>query len=172
MMKDLLQKDRRGVSIMVGYVLLIIMAVGLSIAVFAYLKLYLPKADAECKDNIIISIDEVSCELSQGTEYYVSLKLTNRGLFNINGAFIRIGEQGRIFKILLNEEENFLFQEGAGSDNLLNPGETWEPENFYLYEPDNPDAPQEIEVEPFVYIDNKPALCEKAIVSKTIFCSG
>ena len=38
MVKDLLQLDKRGVSIMVGYVLLIVIAIGLSIGVFAFLK--------------------------------------------------------------------------------------------------------------------------------------
>jgi hypothetical protein len=169
MERSLLQKDKKGVSLMVSYVLLVIIAIGLSVAVFAYLQLYLPREEAKCLEDISLSIDEASCEFSHGENYNISIKLTNRGLFNVNGAFIRIGEQGRVFKVALNQEDNFLFLE-AGLDNVLNPSESWEPDSPYTYVPDNPSTPQELEVEPFLYEENKPVLCEKSVVSKTIFC--
>ena len=52
MVRGLLRLDKRGVSIMIGYVLLVVIAIGLSIAVYAYLKNYLPREKAECPQDI------------------------------------------------------------------------------------------------------------------------
>ena len=84
--------NKRGVSLMIGYVLLVVIAIGLSVAVFAYLKLYLPKDEPKCYDDVILSIDDLICVGGEGGN--ISVTLTNRGLFNINGAFIRVGEVG------------------------------------------------------------------------------
>ena len=148
---------------MIGYVLLVVIAIGLSVAVFAYLKLYLPKDEPKCYDDVILSIDDLICVGGEGGN--ISVTLTNRGLFNINGAFIRVGEVGRIFKTLVNEEDNFLFI-GDDGDALLNPGETWSRTFDY-----NGNGIQQVEVEPFLYLENKPVLCEKAVVSKLVDCS-
>jgi len=162
MVKGLLQQEnKKGVSLMVGYVLLIVIAIGLSVAVFAYLKLYLPKDQPKCHDDVILSIADASC-----VNDVVNITLTNRGFFNINGAFIRIGDQGRVFKTLLNDDETqFLFIGDPNNDGLLNPGESWSKNYAYTST-----GPQELEIEPFLYIDGKPALCEKAVVSKIVNC--
>jgi len=167
-MKSLLQQDKKGVSIMIGYVLLIVIAIGLSVAVFAYLKLYLPKDEPKCRDDVILSIDRVSCIGIGGGNFEVSINLTNRGFFSINGAFLRIGEVDRIFKTLLGDGEVYFLE---GNNPVLKPGDSWNPEDPYSYTPDNPNEPQELEVEPFLFIGNKPVLCEKAVVSKIISCT-
>jgi len=120
MVKNLLRLDKKGVSLMIGYVLLIVIVISLSIAVFAYLKLYLPKDQPKCQDNVILSIDEVTCVVSETvpTQYEVSVTLTNRGLFNINGAFIRIGGVGRIVKISLNKADEYLISAPDFGDNI------------------------------------------------------
>ena len=165
MMRSLLQQgsrisNKKGVSLMIGYVLLVVMAITLSVLVFAFLKLYLPKNEPKCYEDVVLSIDEVTCQNGK-----LELTLTNRGLFDINGAFIRIGERGRIYKQAINDNPEVLFLE-AGEDNVLTPGETW---HSLSYDYPGLDV-QELEVEPLLFIDDKPALCEKAVVSKDVVC--
>src|SRR3989344_3866131 len=108
-MNNLSQLNKRGVSIMVGYVLLISIAVALSTAVFFYLKLYLPSDKQECYQDIKLIIDSVSCKVnvvgSSGSST-VNINFTNKGLFNIPGVYIKIGEPDRIFKEPLNKPED------------------------------------------------------------------
>ena len=59
-MNNLSHLDRKGVSIMIGYVLLISIAVALSTAVFFYLKLYLPDEKPDCYQDINLVIEGVS----------------------------------------------------------------------------------------------------------------
>jgi hypothetical protein len=154
--------NKNGVSVMVGYVLLVVIAVGLSVAVFSYLKLYLPKDEPECNQEIVLTIDEVSC-FGEGADGFVSVKLSNRGLFSVNGVFIRIGDRDRVFKELLTGDE-LLFTPEA-----LAPGEEYD---FLRLSYDGyvEGQSRELEIEPFVYIDNEPALCEKSVVSKLVNC--
>ena len=151
-------KRKRGVSLMIGYVLLVVVAITLSVLTFAFLKLYLPKDEPKCYEDVVLSIDEATCQDGK-----LQVTLTNRGLFDINGAFIRIGEGGRIYKQVINENPESLFVE-TGEDNLLAPGETWTSTDYDYSGIGN----QELEVEPLLFIDDKPALCEYAIVSKDI----
>ena len=163
MVRNLLRKNKKGVSLMVGYVLLIVIAVGLSVAVFSYLRLYLPKEEPKCYDDVSLTIEQASC-----ANQLVDVTLRNRGLFNISGAHIRIGDPGRIAKELLNP--SFLFDFGGGVIRDLKPGEEWSPPGKYSYTYPAP-ASQELEIEPVVFIDNKPILCPKAVVKRIIFCS-
>ena len=160
--------NQKGVSIMMGYVILIIIAISLSIATFAYLKLYLPKNQPKCYEGVAISIDYVKCvdDNSDGI-FNVSLNLTNRGLFNINSVFIRIGEPGRLYKKFLNEE---VIESTFSNlpENILKPDQTW---NSPIYDYSSSDGVKELEIEPLLFIEGKPALCENAVVTKNVQCT-
>jgi hypothetical protein len=162
-MKDLLRKsNKRGVSIMIGYVLLIVIAIGLSVAVFAYLKLYLPKDKPKCFEDVVLTVDELEC-----ADGVVSVTLTNRGLFSAQGVFLRIGESGRVFKEVLNKEDNYIF---IGEEDIeLDPGETWSA-NYECEEIDCSNGAFEFEIEPFIYVENVPAVCEEAVIDRLIQC--
>ena len=152
---------------MVGYVLLIVIAIGLSVAVFTYLRLYLPDEEPKCQDDVFITIESVECG---GGE--VNITLMNRGLFNIDGTFVRMGNVSRIAKTTLSERHGHRFlPDTVNGDGILSPGEVW----IKTYDKNDyvgfsMSDLQEIEVEPFVFVGNKPALCEKAVVSRQIDC--
>lgn len=142
---------------MVGYVLLIVIAVGLSVLVFSYLKFYVPKDMPQCPEDVSLSIEEASCDSGN-----VHVTLKNRGLFKVSGAYIRIGDGGRIFKKLLNEK-NVYFPPGG-----LGLGDTWESE-YYSYDGI---GEKTLEVEPAVFVDDKLTLCSKAVVTQGVTCTG
>lgn len=78
-----LTKDKRGISIMIGYILLITMAVIMSLIVYQWVKTYVPKDVQKCPDDVSLLIEEFNCE-----ELSISLILRNNGLFNIDGYFV------------------------------------------------------------------------------------
>lgn len=88
---------KRGVSEIVSYTLLIVIALSISVLVYAYLKVYVPKEKPECKEGINLIIEEVNCNF---TRKELSLVLQNRGLFKVETAFIRIGKSSELKKIV------------------------------------------------------------------------
>src|SRR3989344_5928807 len=99
-MKNLLQqvkmrkknKDKRGISEIIGYVLLIVGAVAMGAIVFSWLKTYIPTEKLECPDDVSLFVKESSCVIDTSTlitTLNLNLNLKNNGKFNIDGYFIR-----------------------------------------------------------------------------------
>lgn len=173
--------NNRGISEMVSYVLLIIMAIGLSVMVFAFLSVYVPKEKPECKEDVHVVISKAMCNVSS-TNQTLYLELTNKGLFTFDAAYIRMAPAGREVTFLINDPEKNLggsvrgfqlYAQGATSPGLP-PGTTYSrvyslagvegisfvPGNYTL------------EVQPAMGKGRNFALCEKAIIHETVPCSG
>ena len=159
---------------MVGYVILIAIAVALSTAVFFYLKLYLPEDKPECSQDIDLIIDSLSCsyvQVSGGspTTSVVDIKLTNKGLFSVDSAYIKIGDAERVFRTTLNDVDvDRMISSCNDFDIVLKPGAQFC--KTYTYA-SAPTIAQEVTVEPLVWIDNTPVLCPESIVTKKIYCT-
>ena len=151
---------------MVEYVLLIAIAVVLSSAVFFYLKLHLPNEKPECNQDIRLTIDYAMCKLNP-SHSTIEINITNRGFFKVQGAFIKIGDEGRVYRQDLNDIEKGFISE-CNRNITLNPDETFC--GNYEYNA-LPNVSQEISVQPVVWIDNKPILCSEAVVSKRLVCT-
>lgn len=85
---------------MVSYTLLIVIAVSLSVLVYSYLKTLLPSQTPECPADINLIIEKTSCNRNLNQ---VNITLSNRGLFNVTAAYIRIGEKNRTVRFQINE---------------------------------------------------------------------
>ncbi len=171
-MNNLLRLNNKGVSVMIGYVLLISIAVALSTAVFFYLKLYLPDERPDCYQDINLVIDGASCKKDSPNPGVstVYINFTNKGLFTVDGAFIKIGDYDRIFRETLNKPEEGLMSRCKNNNNLsLKPGEMFC--RSYTYNNPLPGKLQEISVQPFIWIENKAVICPEAIVSRKIMCA-
>ena len=165
MMRDLwLRKNRigkRAVSLMVGYVLLIVIATALAVAVYSFLQLYLPENKPECPDDLSLIIEDTFCNQTD-----LKVNLTNKGLFTVERVQIRIGEADRVFRETLNKAP-YIFQGLSGELNGLKPDEKWSsPLYFHTFG----SGAKEIEIQPAMFIDNNFILCENAIVKKEITC--
>jgi hypothetical protein len=86
--RNILQKDKKAVSLMVGYVLLVTIAIIMGAIVYQWMRSYVPRESIECPDGVSIYIKEVNCEVS-GSDYILNLSITNNGRFNVDGYFIR-----------------------------------------------------------------------------------
>ncbi len=171
---NLSQLNRRAESLMIGYVILIAIAVALSTGVFFYLKLYLPQDTPECSQDIDLIIDSLVCshvDVSGGNPVTstVDIKFTNKGLFSVDSAYIKIGDADRVFKTTLNDpEKDRLVSPCNEFDIMLKPGKQFC--KVYTYA-SAPTTLQEVTIEPLVWIDDIPTLCPKSIVTRRIYCT-
>lgn len=79
-------KQKKGVSVMIGYVLLVSLAVIMGIIVFNYLKTFVWTEKLECPDGVSLYMGEYSCSL---TSKQLNITLRNSGRFDIAGYFIK-----------------------------------------------------------------------------------
>src|SRR3989344_3167864 len=100
-MRDLLHTNRKGVSEMISYVLLISIAIGMSLLVFGFLKLYVPKDKIECPEGTSLAIEEVSCLGNQTV-----LSISNRGKFSIDAFYLRLGSPETTVKTWINNPDS------------------------------------------------------------------
>ncbi len=78
-------KNKKAVSIMIGYILLVTAAVVMGVIIYQWLKTYVPKEALECPDDVSIFIKDYICE---GNE--LNLTLQNNGKFSVAGYFIHV----------------------------------------------------------------------------------
>jgi hypothetical protein len=85
-----LQADKKGLSIIIGYVLLIVISIVMSIIVFQFLKNYVPKDVASCPEGTSVFIRDVSYNCTENT---LAITLKNNGKFSVDGYFIHVSNQ-------------------------------------------------------------------------------
>jgi len=87
----ILIRDKRGVSIIIGYVLLVVVAIALAVIVFSWLRGQVDDGDeAECPEGVSLIVKNIECDID-GRE--LSFTLQNKGLFNLNGSIVRVNDR-------------------------------------------------------------------------------
>lgn len=76
-------KNKKGVSVIIGYILLISFGLVLAVLVYNYLKTYVPSDPIDCPEGVSIFIRDYDCSTSK-----LNLTLKNNGRFNIAGYYI------------------------------------------------------------------------------------
>lgn len=89
------KKSKKAVSEMIGYVLLITFAIILGAVVYAWMESYVPREAVECPDGVSVFIKYIKCE-NAGTDYNLTLNLTNNGRFAIDAYYLRVSENPEI----------------------------------------------------------------------------
>lgn len=170
----------KGESAVLGYVLLVVLAIGMAAAVYSFLKFQVPKDQPSCPEDVSLAVLNLSCS---GGQFKITLQ--NKGLFSVNGSYIKIGEQGRVYKDLVNcpgpqqhaPACQLYFNTGHPSylPDPLVPGEEWSA-NF-SYVPPAPGA-YEVEIEPLMVIsegiqlvNRSRVLCPDSLISTTVQCT-
>lgn len=75
---------KKGVSILIGYVLLIVFALIMGTIVYNVIKTYVPKDVPECPSGVSIFIRDINLTGSK-----LTVEIMNNGLFDIAGYYIR-----------------------------------------------------------------------------------
>ena len=162
----MLRVNKKAVSEVVGYTLLIIIALGLSVMVYSFLKLYLPKETAQCEEDIALIVQDAACSYSSSGSQ-LNLTLINKGLFKVDAAYIRLGDSTQKVRTQINKNHTELY--GTNNAIGLNPGE------YFSTSYDVASAVERagsyvLEVQPAVIQGRRIVLCDKAIITQLIEC--
>ena len=79
----MLLRHKLGVSMMIGYVLLITFAMITGTLVYTWLKSYVPTEALECPDGVSVFMKDVVCNNIGNGKYNLSVELVNNGRFAI-----------------------------------------------------------------------------------------
>jgi hypothetical protein len=91
-------QGKRALSEIVSYVLIIVIAISLAAGIYVWLKVYIPSKNTEtCPKEVSLFINDYSCVQSQKS---ISLKIENKGMFNIDGFFIKATNDSKIIPYL------------------------------------------------------------------------
>ena len=79
--------NKKGISIVIGYVLLIGVSIIMSILVYQWLKTYVPTEELKCPEGTSIFIKETVYDCNSKT---LKITLQNNGKFSLAGYFIHV----------------------------------------------------------------------------------
>jgi hypothetical protein len=192
--------NKKGLSEVVTYVLLIVIAMGLSAVVFAFLSNIVPEEKYECPEGLALTITEVDCE-SPIVNKQVYITFQNKGRFEIDGIYSRVAENkndapsiplvpiadstsvsdggsGGINLITQDEASKGFLYFGRGSPSELRPNQEYK--QLFSYEfkdPPNNEIPlgsiEKIEIQPFVNVEDgrELGICEDKVITRSVSCN-
>jgi hypothetical protein len=125
--------DKKGISVMIGYVLLIVAVIVMGSLVYTWLKSYVPAEAIDCPDGTSVFINNWECSPHVNGGWQLNVTLRNNGRFNIGGYFLRStdtadqelattdisGKLTNFSGVRLGNAVKFV----PGSDNPLEPGD-------------------------------------------------
>ncbi len=163
-MRALLTSNKRGISIMIGYVLLISIAIALSVIVFNWMRWYVGGGEEQkdCPDGVSLVIWDYSCS---GDELNITLK--NKGLFNIDGYVLRVSdvEDAELGLYALNESGSEIGPQKSVSVSydLTSPIDDGYGDSYNL------GSLTLVDVQPFVYDEGK-VFCKQSVAQQKLDC--
>lgn len=80
--------NKRGVSVMIGYILLISIAIVMGVIVYQTLKTYVPSDIPDCPDDTSVFIQSYSCDNT-----WLNISIKNNGKFDVGGFFIHVSNE-------------------------------------------------------------------------------
>lgn len=184
-MRDTLKKTfktkKRAVSEMIAYVILISIAMGIAIGVYAWLMVVGPPSIEEtvdCKEGTSVTLNNINCLANGvGGQGHIELEIKNNGRFNIDGVIISVGpDSDKVpidYLLPTGSDTNVVFGY-QGFTNQLEPGET-EIISFDYIKKDPPNGPDGseteynvpeikiIQVQPVIFEKGKKVVCENSL---------
>ena|SRR3989338_2583294 len=165
--------NKRAVSEMLSYVLVLIIVIGLSVAVYSYLQLQAPKTRASCGNDVLLIVDpaDTTCVIMNNGDVQITALLENRGKRGISGAYIRIGPPGTSIRTLLNEEDIFFSFIPESQSSELFPGKTFRYMATLVDFDFVAEGTNFLEVQPILGEPNNVVICEEATLAQKIQCT-
>ena len=128
--KNKVIKHKKGVSVIIGYVLLVVFAIGIGAIVYQWLATFVPSESLTCTDGVSLFLEEATYDEATSE---LSLTIRNNGRFDIAGYFAYgsnvSGEEANIelFEFLVEDDsDSIVFGNSilvAGESNSFSPNE-------------------------------------------------
>jgi len=174
-----IKKDKKALSEMVSYILLVVIAIGLSVGIYSWLRGQLPsESEEKCSEDVAITIRDYDCDT---TNDIITLTLENSGMFNIQGVYARgANEIGKITTLMLDSPTKLVVA-GEGISTLgrydfspsspLKIGKTKEVKFYYNFTAQIGDKLEKIQIQPFVNGKTNLLLCDNVVDLKVNACT-
>ncbi|HLF53627.1 MAG TPA: hypothetical protein VI544_00440 [Candidatus Nanoarchaeia archaeon] len=159
----MLLKNKKALSEIVGYTILIVIAISLSLMVYSFLRLYVPKEQPSCNEDIVLILQDYACS---SAAKQLNITITNKGLFKATAAYVRLGDESQKIRPQINNNSFLLY----GPENTLglNPGES----SQSSYQIENlAQGNYNLEIQPVVIQNKQLIVCEKAVIVQPIQCT-
>lgn len=151
--------NKKALSEIVGYAILIVIAVSLSALVYSFLRLYIPKEQVTCEEDIKLIIQDSSC-----ADNILNLTIKNKGLFKADASYVRFGNESQKIKTRINNLS--LERELYG----LDPGKSFS-SRYNLSSLNIVNMTYELEIQPAIIADKQIIVCENAIITQPVECN-
>jgi len=171
-----LNQDKKGLSEMISYVLLVAIAIGISTGVFVWLKSYTNVTPVvDCEEGTSVLLESYTCQC----EYelcLMSLDIKNNGRFNVSGIILTISTDAK------REPTDYLMQR-KDSERRLKPGITYfdyplSPGSKSTVEFFNVNQKDEalssiplIKIQPIITLNKNRVVCQNSIIKQPIDCT-
>jgi hypothetical protein len=160
--------NKRAVSLIVSYVLLITIGIALSGLVYTWLRFYVGVEDTDaCPDGVSLIVKDYTCDETEGT---LEVVLKNNGRFKVDGFVLKVSNRSgadigsyRYFSDPLLEEIYYGEEISPGNEKAKMYA-------FSDFEKGNVGTVTLIKVQPFVNDNGKRVYCE-AVSSQDVECS-
>lgn len=150
-------ENKKAISELIAYVLLVSLSIALSIAVYSWLRAYAsPTTLKACPDGVSVIIQDYICDKGN-----ITINISNKGLFKIDGYIFRINNETDVNGNPVGLPVKNIAKGPVILLSPLNPGEitssSWKYKQEYT-------RIVEMEIEPFRIEGKKNILCDKAVI--------
>jgi hypothetical protein len=185
-------KNKRGVSVIIGYVMLIAIVITISLLVYQWMKSYVPQEALQCPDGVSVVLQDYKYDCTSGNSL-LNFSLVNQGTFSVAGYFIKASNDSSQEIATTDLTPYYIGQDQALSGaagniilfgpcdtklcNLLSPGKSRDmlDNAFNLSKYNFPGQVKYIEITPIRFIDykgqNRLASCSSATITEKISCT-
>ncbi len=158
------KQNKKAVSLMLSYVILISIVIALSIAVFVWLKTVSNVNPAtDCNEGTSVILDDSVCNGA-----IINLTIKNNGRFNIAGVLVSVGNDTRKIPVTYLSAFEETYEDGFYFFNPeLSPGE----KKYAVFERGNPSKINKVvivQIQPFIIAKKKKVFCSESIIKQQI----
>jgi len=158
-----MKTNKKAVSEMVAYVLLIVIVMAIGSLVYAWVVFQMPKDSAKCPDDLSLIIKDYNCSAK-----VLDLEVQNKGLFDIFGYYIRAANQSDRGRIIMLGEIGIIGEPGRIKFNpKLSSGESIV--NRFDYKKYG--NLTSIEIEPYLLKDKQIVMCKEGLLIRNLNCN-
>jgi hypothetical protein len=171
-----INRDKRALSLVVSYVLLILVAFTVATLVYAWMKSQVGPTGDECDEGSSFNLKNISCDSANSV---INLMIGNQGMFYIHGFVVKVSDNLNIMPLVnLSSSDPGVFQSIEGKNVLVSPLETSKEVmyNFSYLNVGLAGAPVRVSVQAIRNVTNekngkeKYLLCKNTMITQEVHC--
>ena len=114
-LKKIKKQNKKAVSPMIAYILLVVGAIAMGGLVYQWMKSYVPADEVKCDDGVSVLIESANCVGSLQAGYSLELEIKNNGRFSIAGVYVKATKdtEAKIATVDLTDNENGIYFYGT-----------------------------------------------------------